>query len=88
VLRAAGIGYLIGQPMTIAELREFIGLPRATLVRKLDKLIARGHLRKEGTRYVPTAALIAKYDDPLLDKIVDLVCHAADALRKERENRL
>lgn len=39
---AIGIGQLEGRPMSVSQLSQYIGMPRATTARKLSELLKRG----------------------------------------------
>ena len=79
VARAVWIGTLRGIPMTAVT----IGMPRATVLRKLDYLIRQGHVRQEDTLYYVADKVLATRT-PALDRTIAVILEAADALRAVR----
>lgn len=80
VARAVWIGTLRGTPITADKIAHTIGMPRATVLRKLDYLIRQGHIRQDGeVYYVADKVLGAR--TPALDRVIAVVLEAADALR-------
>ena len=73
VARAVWIGTLRETPMTAEKIAHTIGMPRATVLRKLDYLIKQGHIRQEGQLYnvadkvlaTRTPALVARSQSSL-----------------------
>jgi DNA-binding IclR family transcriptional regulator len=60
-----------------------IGLPRATVGRKLDNLIKRGYVRQDGDTYLVADKVLATRT-PALDRAITVFLEAADALRAAR----
>ena len=83
VARAVWIGTLRGTPMTAEKIAHTIGMPRATVLRKLDYLIRRGHVRQEDTLYYVADKVLATRT-PALDRTIAVILEAADALRAAR----
>ena len=81
VARAVWIGTLRGTPMTAEKIAQTIGMPRATVLRKLDYLIRQGHVRQEGTLYYDK---VLATRTPALDRTIAVILEAADALRAVR----
>ena len=83
VARAVWIGTLRGTPMTAEKITHTIGMPRATVLRKLDYLIRQGHVRQEDTLYYVADKVLATRT-PALDRTIAVILEAADALRAVR----
>jgi hypothetical protein len=83
VARAVWIGTLRGTPMTAEKIAHTIGMPRATVLRKLDYLIRQGHVRQEDTLYYVADKVLATRT-PALDRTIAVILEAADALRAVR----
>ena len=83
VARAVWIGTLRGTPMTAEKIAHTIGMPRATVLRKLDYLIRQGHVRQEDTLYYVADKVLATRT-PALDRTIAVTLEAADALRAVR----
>ena len=83
VARAVWIGTLRGTPMTAEKIAHTIGMPRATVLRKLDYLIRQGHVRQEGSLYYGADKVLATRT-PALDRTIAVILEAADALRAVR----
>jgi hypothetical protein len=67
VARAVWIGTLRGTPMSAEKIAHTIGMPRATVLRKLDYLIKLGYIRQEGTVYIVADKVLATRT-PALDR--------------------
>ena len=83
VARAVWIGTLRGTPMSAEKIAHTIGMPRATVLRKLDYLIKQGHIRQEGLLYNVADKVLATRT-PALDRTIAVILEAADALRAIR----
>ena len=83
VARAVWIGTLRGTPMTAEKIAHTIGMPRASVLRKLDYLIRQGHVRQEDTLYYVADKVLATRT-PALDRTIAVILEAADALRAVR----
>ena len=66
--------------MTAEKIAHTIGMPRATVQRKLDYLIREGHIRQDGEVYY-VADKVLGTRTPVLDRAIAVVLEAADALR-------
>jgi DNA-binding transcriptional ArsR family regulator len=80
VARAVWIATLRGTPMSAEKIAHTIGMPRATVLRKLDYLIKQGHIRQEGTVYIVADKVLATRT-AALDRTIAIILEAADALR-------
>ena len=80
VARAVWIGTLRGTPMSAEKIAHTIGMPRTTVLRKLDYLIKQGHIRQEGTVYIVADKVLATRT-AALDRTIAIILEAADALR-------
>ena len=80
VARAVWIGTLRGTPMSAEKIAYTIGMPRTTVLRKLDYLIKLGYIRQEGTVYYVADKVLATRT-PALDRTIAIILEAADALR-------
>lgn len=85
VARAVWIGTLRGTPMSAEKIALTIGMPRATVLRKLDYLIKQGHIRHEGLLYTVVDKVLATRT-PALDRTIAVILESADALRAIRTN--
>jgi hypothetical protein len=83
VARAVWIGTLRGTPMTCEQIGNLIGMPRATVERKLDNLIKRGYVCQLGNAYNVADKVLATRT-PALDRAIAVIIEAADALRPAR----
>ncbi|MBV9725827.1 MAG: helix-turn-helix domain-containing protein [Gammaproteobacteria bacterium] len=83
VARACWIGTLRGTPMSAEQIGYMIGMPRATVQRKLDSLIKRGYIRQVGNVYQVADKVLATRT-PALDRAIAVIIEAADALRAVR----
>jgi hypothetical protein len=79
VARAVWIGQLRGRPVNAQQIARSIGMPRTTVLRKLDYLVGKGHLCRDGTRYYVADKIILK--TPLRDKLIHMVYATADKLK-------
>jgi DNA-binding IclR family transcriptional regulator len=66
--------------MSAEKIAHTIGMPRATVLRKLDYLIKQGHIRQEGTVYIVADKVLATRT-AALDRTIAIILEAADALR-------
>ena len=66
--------------MSAERIAHTIGMPRATVLRKLDYLITQGHVRQEGTVYIVADKALATRT-AALDRTIAIILEAADALR-------
>jgi hypothetical protein len=82
VLHAVWYGHLTGRPMTALKLAEFIGMPRATVRRKLADLVRLGCAEQNGTRYYVSERDLTR--PPLIDQAIKVILEAANALRDPR----
>jgi len=80
VARAVWIGTLRGTPMNAEKIAHTIGMPRTTVLRKLDYLIKLGYIRQEGTVYYVADKVLATRT-AALDRTIAIILEAADALR-------
>ncbi len=83
VARAVWIGTLRGTPMTAEQISHTIGMPRASVQRKLDNLIKRGYIDQVGNVYRVADKVLATRT-PALDRAIAVIVEAADALRAVR----
>jgi hypothetical protein len=54
VLRAVVIGHLRGRPMTTRGIARYIGMPRTTVLRRLQFLLRHDYVRRSGRAYCLT----------------------------------
>jgi DNA-binding IclR family transcriptional regulator len=69
--------------MTAEQISHMIGMPRATVGRKLDNLIKRGYVRQDGDTYLVADKVLATRT-PALDRAIAVILETADALRAAR----
>ena len=73
------MAHLQGQAVTVQNLSRRLGIPRATLKRKLDYIVDQGYAQRIGTRYF-VADDIAN-DLRCSKKLIDLMYKTVDELR-------
>jgi DNA-binding IclR family transcriptional regulator len=66
--------------MNAEKIAHTIGMPRTTVLRKLDYLIKQGYIRQEGTVYYVADKVLATRT-LALDRTIAIILEAADALR-------
>jgi DNA-binding MarR family transcriptional regulator len=62
-------------------LTRYLGMPRETVRRKLDQLVRRGLIRREGQRYAPTEKTLETVSP--LSRLAQMIRDAADNLSAE-----
>jgi predicted transcriptional regulator len=82
VLRAVVIGHLRGRPMTTRRIARYIGMPRTTVLRRLQFLLRLGYVRREGRVYWLSERYL-RAPPKALNEAVKLILETADALRAE-----
>jgi hypothetical protein len=81
VLLAVWIEHLHGRPATAYKLATLTGMPRTTMVRKLELLIAMGLVVREGQRY-RCSDRVANEVPPSTSPVVNVILRAAEQLTK------
>jgi hypothetical protein len=79
VMTAVFVGHLSAQPMTAYRISKLIGMPRTTVLRKLEGLIRKGVIRLSGRGYLASDALLQEPHG--FDEVVSDILTAADQLR-------
>jgi len=79
--RAVCIATLSGQRVTAARLAKLLGMKRNKVVRKLDYLIGRGFVVKDGPHYAVAGGVYASGDETL-NKSIRLIIDAGNILSK------
>ena len=80
IARALWSGTLRGQALTAQQIAHTIGMPRTTVLRKLQYMLKHGYVTQEGSAYVISDAAL-KTTTPALDRAIKLILETADALR-------
>jgi predicted transcriptional regulator len=87
VLRAVVIGHLRGRPMTTRRIARYIGMPRTTVLRRLQLLLRLGYVRREGRAYCVSERYL-RAPPKALNEAVEIILETADALREEAKKRV
>jgi hypothetical protein len=69
------------QAVTAQQIANTIGMPRATVLRKLIYLKTLGHIAQTGSKYTISDGTLLRVT-PALDQAVHLILESADALRE------
>ena len=69
-----------GQALTAQQIAHTIGMPRTTVLRKLQYMLKQGYVKQEGSAYLISDAAL-KTTTPALDRAIKLILDTADALR-------
>ena len=80
IARAVWSGTLRGQALTAQQIAHAIGMPRTTVLRKLEYMLKHGYVTQEGSAYVISDAMLGT-TTPALDSAIKLILETADALR-------
>jgi DNA-binding MarR family transcriptional regulator len=81
LIRAAVyIGTIDGRPLTATKLADYLGLPRATVIRKLQQLVQRGAIEREDGHYCTPRRRLDQIDRGDLADLVKLIQAAAQRL--------
>jgi hypothetical protein len=71
---------LRGEALTAQQIARTIGMPRTTVLRKLQYLSKLGYVTQDGSAYVISDLALGSVS-PLLDRAIRLILETADALR-------
>jgi hypothetical protein len=80
VARALWSATLRGQALTAQQIGTTIGMPRTTVLRKLQHMVKQGYVRQDGSAYAISDAVL-RTTTPILDSAINLILEMADALR-------
>jgi CRP-like cAMP-binding protein len=80
IARALWSGTLRGQVLTAQQIARTIGLPRTTILRKLQSMLKHGYVSQHGSAYRISDAMLGT-TTPALDQAIRLILDTADALR-------
>jgi IclR helix-turn-helix domain len=83
VLRAVVIGHLSGRPMTTRRIARFIGMPRTTVLRRLQLLLRLDYVRREGRIYCVSERYL-RAPPKALNEAIGIILETAEVLRAER----
>ena len=83
VLRAVVIGHLSGRPMTTRRIARFIGMPRTTVLRRLQLLLRLDYVRREGRAYLLSERYL-RAPPRALNEAIKIIFETAEALRAEQ----
>src|SRR5262245_42120144 len=86
IARAVWSGTLRGQALTAQQIAHAIGMPRTTVLRKLQYMVKRGYVAQDGSAYVISDAVLGT-TTPALDRAIKLILDTADALRAVQNGR-
>jgi hypothetical protein len=89
VLRAIVIGHLRGRPMTTRGIARYIGMPRTTVLRRLQYLLRLDYVRRNGRTYCLSERYLGA-PPKALNEAIKIILQTADALRAEhrKESRM
>jgi hypothetical protein len=82
LLGAVWLGHLRMRPLNASKVAHAVGMPRTTALRRLEELMAAGHVRRVGTRFY-LADKIAN-STASADRLSKIILDAADAIKKAR----
>ena len=80
IARALWSGTLRGKALTAQQIAHTIGMPRTTVLRKLQYMLKHGYVTQDGSRYV-ISDMPLQTTTPALDRAIKLMLETADALR-------
>jgi DNA-binding IclR family transcriptional regulator len=80
IARAVWSGTLRGQALTAQQIAHTIGMPRTTVLRKLQYMLKHGYVTQDRSAYVISDAMLGT-TTPALDGAIRLILETADALR-------
>jgi DNA-binding IclR family transcriptional regulator len=86
IARALWSGTLHGQALTAQQIAHRIGMPRTTVLRKLQYLVKRGYVTQINSTYLISDAVL-RTTTPMLDQSIKLIIDTADALRAVQNGR-
>jgi predicted ArsR family transcriptional regulator len=86
IARALWSGTLRGQALTAQQIAHRIGMPRTTVLRKLQYLVKRGYVTQINSTYLISDAVL-RTTTPMLDQSIKLIIDTADALRAVQNGR-
>jgi IclR helix-turn-helix domain len=83
VLRAVVIGHLRGRPMTVRAIARYIGMPRTTVLRRLQFLLRLDYVRRNGRAFCLSDRYL-RAPPKALNEAINIILETADALRAGR----
>ena len=86
IARALWSGTLRGQALTAQQVAHMIGMPRTTVLRKLQYFVKQGYVTQDGSAYLISDAVL-RTTTPLLDRAIKLIIETADSLRGVNKGR-
>jgi IclR helix-turn-helix domain len=86
IARALWSGTLRGHALTAQQIAYTIGMPRTTVLRKLEYMLKRGYVAQQGSAYVISDTAL-QTTTPALDRAIKLILETADALRAVQNGR-
>lgn len=82
ILSAIVLGAIEGKPFKSVKLSEYLGIPRTTLLRRVEELIADGYVEITPTgAYWPGPKVLSNEVKPVLASLKGMILGAADELR-------
>ena len=73
-------GTLRGHALTAQQIAYTIGMPRTTVLRKLQYMLKHGYVTQQGSAYVISDTAL-RTTTPALDRAIKLILETAEALR-------
>jgi IclR helix-turn-helix domain len=80
IARVLWSGTLRGHALTAQQIARTVGLPRTTVLRKLQFMLKHGYVSQRGSAYLISDAMLGT-TTPALDQAISLILEAADDLR-------
>jgi IclR helix-turn-helix domain len=80
VLRAVVIGHLRGRPMTTRRIARYVGMPRTTVLRRLQFLLRLDYVRRKGRAYCVSERYL-RAPPKALNEAIEIILETAEALR-------
>jgi predicted transcriptional regulator len=75
--------HLRGRPMTTRRIARYIGMPRTTVLRRLQVLLRLDYVRREGRAYCVSERYL-RAPPKALNEAIKIILETAEALRAER----
>lgn len=83
IIRAIVLAQLEGRPFSLSKLADYIGMPRATLERRLRGLVEQGQIVRVGRRYcVPASRLNDRRTLDIVYRLILMIHKASENLPK------
>lgn len=83
VLRAVVIGHLRGRPMSTRRIARYVGMPRTTVLRRLQSLLRLDYVRRDGSAYCLSERYLSA-PPKALNEAIKIILETGEALRAEQ----